>query len=324
MLPDISGVEICRSIKNDPELSSVFVLLLSGMKTESENISEGLESGADGYLIKPIKNRELLARVEAAIRIIQAEREITLKNNELLKINMEKDKFFSIIAHDIRNPLSSFLGLTEIMAEKMSGLTLEEMQDISVKMRNSAANLSRLLENLLEWSRMQQGLLPFNPGPVHLLPLIDESIEMVLGQARDKGIDITFDIPDDLKVNADTNMLQTIIRNLVSNAVKFTSKGGRVRLSSKTIDGTSVEIAIQDSGIGMSGEIVKQLFLFDARTNRKGTEGEPSTGLGLLLCKEFIEKHQGSIRIESEEGIGSTFFITFPYNSEVEKKVKIL
>ena len=315
MLPDHSGVSICKSIKNDPELSSMFVLLLSGIKTESENISEGLESGADGYLLKPLKNRELLARVDAAIRIIQAEREVTLKNNELLKINLEKDKFFSIIAHDLRNPLSSFLGLTEIMAEKMSGLTLAEMQNISVKMRNSAANLSRLLENLLEWSRMHQGLIPFRPGIIQLLPLIDDSIEMVMGPAREKGIDITFDIPDNLEVYADTNMLQTIIRNLVSNALKFTPKGGRINLKAKSSDNTSVEISIQDTGIGMSREIVDHLFLFDIQTNRKGIEGEPSTGLGLLLCKEFMEKHGGNIRIESEEGIGSTFYITLPYNS---------
>jgi len=321
MLPDLNGVSICKSIKEDPELSSIFVLLLSGMKKESENISEGLESGADGYLVKPIKNREFLARVDAAIRIIQAEREIILKNNELRKMNIEKEKFFSIIAHDIRSPLSSFLSLTEIMAENMSGLTLSEMQNISVKMRTSAANLLRLLKNLLEWSKMQQGLIPFNPKPIELLPLVDESISMVIEPAHDKGIEITFDIPADLEVFADTNMLQTVIRNLVSNAVKFTSKGGRVHLSAKTIDGPGVEISVQDSGIGMSREMIDHLFLLDVQTNREGTEGEPSTGLGLLLCKEFMEKHGGSIRIESEEGIGSTFFISFPCNSETGKQV---
>jgi signal transduction histidine kinase len=321
MLPGQSGVEICKSIKNDPALSSIFVLLLSGMKTESENISEGLESGADGYIIKPLKNRELLARVEAAIRIIQSEKEISLKNDELRKINIEKDKFFSIIAHDLRNPLSNFLGLTEIMAEQMSVLTLKEMQNISVKMRNSAANLSRLLENLLDWSRMQQGLIPFNPSFIQLLSLVDESISMAMEPARDKGIEITFDIPDDLEVFADTNMLKTVIRNLVSNAVKFTSKGGRIHRTAKSLDNSGVEISIQDSGIGMNREMMDHLFLFDFHTNRKGTEGEPSTGLGLMLCKDFLEKHGGRIWIESEEEIGSTFFITFPSNSEAEKQV---
>jgi signal transduction histidine kinase len=229
---------------------------------------------------------------------------------------MEKDKFFSIIAHDLRNPLGSFLGLTETMAEQMSGLTTKEIQDISVKMRNSAANLYRLLENLLDWSRMQQGSIPFNPRQIQLFPLIDDSITILTETANDKGIEIIIDIGDDLEVYADSNMLQTIIRNLVSNAVKFTPKGGKVYLSAKSKDNRSVEISIQDTGIGMSREIVKHLFLLDAQINRKGTEGEPSTGLGLLLCKEFIEKHEGRIRIESEEGKGSTFYFNLPYKAE--------
>ncbi len=244
----------------------------------------------------------------------QAELEIKLKNEELNKANAEKDKFFSIIAHDLRSPFQSFLGLTEEMAEEFPRLKKDEMHEIAVGMRDSASNLYRLIESLLQWSIMQQGLMPFNPKAVLLLPIVNESVAMVLEPARNKGIEITSHIPDDIKVLADSNMLQSVIRNLVSNAVKFTAKGGSINLSAKSAGDNNVEIAIKDSGIGMSSKMVDNLFRVDVRTKRKGTEGEPSTGLGLLLCKEFVEKQGGKIRVESEEGKGSVFYFTIPCN----------
>ena len=318
MLPDTSGKVICKGIKSDPELSSIFVLLLSGMKTDSENISEGLESGADGYLIKPLRNRELLARVDAAIRIIRAEREITFKNNELRKVNAEKDKFFSIIAHDLRGPISTFVGLTQIMVDDVTDLTREKILTFSMNMLKSATNLSLLLENLLEWSMMRQGLIVLDRKELKLFPIVDESITIVIETANKKGIEITNDVPDDLVVYVDSKIIQTVIRNLVSNAVKYTHRGGNIRLSAQANEDKCVELSIQDSGIGMSRTMIDQLFQLDVRTNRKGTDGEPTTGLGLQLCKEYIEKHGGEIRVESEEGKGSKFSITIPYSDKLE------
>ena len=318
MLPDISGKVICKALKSDPELSSIFVLLLSGMKTDSENISEGLESGADGYLIKPVRNRELLARVDAAIRIIKAEREITLKNNELQKANAEKDKFFSIIAHDLRGPISTFVGFTKLMVEDLPDLTIEKIQTFSLHMLKSATNLSRLLENLLQWSMMRQGFIVLDRKELKLLPIVDESIAMVIETAKKKGIEITNTVLDDIVVYADSNIIQIVIRNLISNAVKYTPRGGNVCLSAQAIGDKGVELSVQDSGIGMSRTMMDQLFLLDVRSNRKGTEGEPTTGLGLQLCKEYIEKHGGEIKVESEEGKGSKFSFTIPYNDKPE------
>ncbi len=252
----------------------------------------------------------------------QAELEIKLKNEELHKANAEKDKFFSIIAHDLRSPFQSFLGLTQEMAEELPRLTKPEMQEIAVNMRDSATNLYRLIESLLQWSIMQQGLMPFNPKAVLLLPIVSESVAMVLEPAGKKGIEITSHIPDAIKVLADSNMLQSVIRNLFSNAIKFTAKGGAINLSAKYAGDNNVEISIKDSGIGMSSEMVDNLFRVDVRTNRKGTEGELSTGLGLLLCKEFVEKQGGKIRVESEEGKGSVFYFTIPCNPESENRKK--
>ena len=251
----------------------------------------------------------------------RAEDKIKLKNEELQKLNAEKDKFFSIIAHDLRGPFSGFLGLTKIMAEELPNLKMAEIQQIAVNMENSATNLYRLLENLLQWAKMQQGLIPFDPVVIQLDSVVSESVEMLMESFKNKGIELTFDIPVDTMVIADINMLQTVIRNLVSNAVKFTPKGGRISLSAKTSDYNSIEISIKDSGIGMSTEMVNNLFRLNVQNNRQGTDGEPSSGLGLLLCKEFIEKLGGKIGVESEEGIGSIFHFTLPHSSEPEEKI---
>ena len=244
------------------------------------------------------------------------------KNNELklIELNATKDKFFSIIAHDLRSPFNGFLGMTQIMTEELPSLTMAQVQKLATSMKKSATNLFSLLNNLLEWSQIQQGAIPINPEVIQLGVVVAGSIEMIQELAKNKGIEISTDIADGLEVFADQNMLQTVIRNLVSNAVKFTRKGGNVSISAKTTGDKNVEISVQDTGIGMSPEIVENLFRIDVKTNRKGTDGEPSAGLGLLLCKEFIEKHAGKIWVESEEGIGSTFYFTLPYNiAPIEK-----
>ncbi|MFA5850582.1 MAG: AAA family ATPase [Bacteroidales bacterium] len=244
----------------------------------------------------------------------QTEDEIKLKNEELLKLDAEKNKFFSIIAHDLRSPFNSFLGLTQIMAEDLPSLTMAQVQDLAISMKNSATNLYNLLENLLQWSQMQQGVMPFIPEVVQLKPMVDECVATAYETAKNKEINIIKTIPENTLVFADSNMFKTIIRNLVSNAIKFTHKGGKVIVSTNAIIDQGVEISIKDSGIGMSREMVENLFRPDVRTGRKGTEGELSTGLGLLLCKEFVKKHGGKIWVESEQGNCSIFHFTLPNN----------
>jgi PAS domain S-box-containing protein len=242
----------------------------------------------------------------------QADAQVIQKTEELQKLNNEKDKFFSIIAHDLRTPFNSFLGLTQLMAEELPSMTTSELQTIIASMRNSAINLFRLLENLLQWSRIEQGALPFEPESTKLLTDIETSIAMVLESARNKEIEITYNIPEDLMVYADSNMLQTIVRNLVSNSIKFTPHGGKIKVEAKIDSNRDTEISVKDTGIGMTPNIIAHLFQLDGYTNRKGTHGEPSSGFGLILCKEFITKHGGNIWVNSAEGKGTTFFFTLP------------
>lgn len=240
------------------------------------------------------------------------EAEIKLQNEELVKLNSEKDKFFSVIAHDMRSPFNGFLGLTQLLSEGINDFTNSEIQTVAVSMRKSALNLFSLLENLLEWSRMQRGLIPFNPTSIQLLQTTESCIALLQEAASAKRIDITCLISSDLTVFASSNMLQSVIRNLVSNAIKFTPLGGKVIVSAIPISNNKVEVAIKDSGIGMDEEIIGNLFKLGLSTGRRGTEGEASTGLGLYLCKDFIEKQGGKLWAVSTVGVGSTFRFTLP------------
>jgi signal transduction histidine kinase/tetratricopeptide (TPR) repeat protein len=235
------------------------------------------------------------------------------KNKTISIINSQKDKFFSIIAHDLKGPFNGFLGLSELLAEDLDNMTKEDIQFIAANMKNSATNLFQLLENLLEWSRMQQGLIPFAPQEKPALSIVTESIPTIQDAANNKKIKINIDIPEKTSVFADINSIHSVIRNLVSNAVKFTPENGSIHLHAKEDDNTTT-ISITDTGIGMNAKMVENLFRLDVQTNRIGTNKEPSSGLGLILCKEFVEKHGGEIWVESEEGKGTTFYVSFPKN----------
>jgi PAS domain S-box-containing protein len=251
------------------------------------------------------------SQIAIAIERKKAEEEIILKNELLQAINAEKDKFFSILAHDLRGPLSAFVAATQILAEETQSMNFEEIQEISVSMKESATNIYSLLENLLEWSRLQRGIMEFIPEKFNLKKEIQECTQVLNESARKKEIEIEYSVPEDIELVADRHMFDTVTRNLVSNAIKFTPTGGKIQVGALNTN-NEIEIHITDSGIGMPAELKNKLFHINEKTSRKGTEGEPSTGLGLLLCKEFIEKHNGEIWAESEAGHGSTFYFTVP------------
>ena len=228
-----------------------------------------------------------------------AEQQLKLKNEELQNLNAEKEKFFSIIAHDMRGPFNAFLGFTQLLVEDLDSFTLNELQEIAMSMRNSATSLYGLLENLLEWSRIRRGVTSFEPSLTPLIPVIEESLTQVRDQAAKKELELIFEITPGCEVFADSYMLGAIIRNLVVNAVKFSQRGGKIIIAAKQDHDRSVEISIRDSGIGMNQTMVDNLFHLDGDTTRKGTEGEPTTGLGLIICKEFVEKHRPVPRLPS-------------------------
>ena len=273
----------------------------------------------NGKNAKIVFTNDVTDKIKAENDLLQANYDLTLakelaeeSNKELEELNNTKDKFFSIIAHDLRSPFNSFLGFTKMLAQDLPTMTQDQIQKIAVSMRKSATNLYDLLGNLLEWSLLQRGVTTFSPISFLLMTKTAESIPSVVESATKKEVEISYNIPEDLVVYADENMLGSILRNLSSNAVKFTPKGGKVTVAAKPNSDSSVEISIQDTGIGMNKEMMDNLFQLDIDTSRKGTNNEPSTGLGLIICKEFVKKHGGIIWVESEEGKGSIFHFTLP------------
>jgi PAS domain S-box-containing protein len=242
----------------------------------------------------------------------KAEADILLKNEQLAKLNAEKDKFFSVIAHDLKNPFNSLLGLSRVMAEDLPSLSQDEIARIALALRKSAENYYGLLENLLEWTRMQRGMVHFIPEPFLLLPEIEIIMQLLSEPADKKGIEILINVPSAQLVFADIQIMRSLIRNLVFNAIKFTNRGGKITLKAIPVSGDLIEISISDTGIGMDKDLLSNLFLLDGQTGRKGTAGESGTGLGLIISKELIEKQGGNIWAESEEGKGSVFFFTVP------------
>lgn len=238
------------------------------------------------------------------------EAEIKNKNELLTSLLKEKDKFFSIIAHDLSSPFQTFWGLTEMMTDDDADYTHEEYVEMSKKLNKLARNLYVLLRNLLEWAQMQKGAMDFEPESFNISDVLDPIIETSLTRCEQKGISLINNIEPEISLLADKKMVNSILMNLISNAIKFTSRGGSVSVSAKTINDSTIEISVTDTGIGMTKDKLKKLFKLGEKTKSEGTDGELSTGLGLMLCKEFVEKNGGKIGVESKPGIGSKFYFT--------------
>jgi PAS domain S-box-containing protein len=231
--------------------------------------------------------------------------------DELNQLNATKDKFFSIIAHDLKNPFITILGFSELLLSDFNDLTDEEKIYYITEMHKSAQISHSLLHNLLQWSRSQTGRIEFNSTKISLQNSVSENINLLLSNAQNKNISLTSNIDSEIFVHADEDMLNTILRNLLTNAIKFTPKEGKVSVSAE-VNKNFVAITVQDTGVGMDENTRNKLFRLDKTQSMVGTDNETGTGLGLLLCKEFVEKHGGNIKVESELGKGSKFIFTLP------------
>lgn len=256
------------------------------------------------YFLYRIKRR-------SNIYLIENNAQIKEKNKALEELNATKDKFFSIISHDLKGPLNSLTSFSNLLINHTSHLSKEEIQMLAKDLNKSVKGLFSLLENLLEWSRSQRGNLELKPEVLDLYDLIDQSKHLLSKTAENKNIRLNTPDYFNLTVLADRNTVDTIIRNLISNALKFTTSGGEVNVEVREAH-EKVMILVQDNGVGMSQEVMQKLFRIDQKHSTKGTANEKGTGLGLILCKEFVEKNGGTLTVESREGVGSTFTFTLP------------
>ena len=239
------------------------------------------------------------------------ENELKKNESELKALNTTKDKLFSIIAHDLRGPVGTSADLLEVMIENFENFSKEEQYKMLEILGNSAKSTFNLLETLLNWSVIQTGNLVFKPELFNLTKCIESVVDNMIPTAFSKNITLSFKNSEEVFTYADQNMIQTIIRNLIGNAIKYTYRDGNVKVSLTAADGKT-EISVSDDGMGMDETITKKLFVLNSQNSIYGTENEKGTGLGLILCKEFIERHGGHIRVESEIGKGSNFIFDIP------------
>ncbi|HEX2984983.1 MAG TPA: PAS domain-containing sensor histidine kinase [Ignavibacteriales bacterium] len=260
-------------------------------------------------------NQELIANKAVLEKqtkeLIKLNEKLEISERKLVNMNAKRDKFFSILAHDLKTPFHSLLGFSEYLINYSSEMSMEELQEFSASMHKSTQKVFNLLENLLQWSRFQTGRFTFTPSRWKIYDLIEQVIELYSDSAKQKKIRIDNLVDKEHYVFADSNMANTILRNLLSNAIKFSFPGGSVQISSveKPI---YIEITVSDNGKGMSKETLKNLFKIERKVSTEGTAKEMGTGLGLIICKEFIKKNKGMIKAESREGKGSVFTFTLP------------
>lgn len=264
-------------------------------------------------LIRDMDNKPqfFIAQVQDITKRKKFEEQLIKYTEELKLLNASKDKFFSIISHDLRSPFNSLLGLTEYISQSYDEMTPQDIKSSISSIYNSSRQVYGLILNLLEWSMIQSGRIKVDKTVINLKELGNEIKNLYEEAANQKQLELTINISEDIFVYADKYMIDTIIRNFVSNSIKFTEPGGKIIVKG-IINGDNAEVSVTDSGIGISIENQKNLFRIDEQFRREGTAKEKGTGLGLILCKEFIEKNNGVLWVESEEGNGSRFSFTVP------------
>ncbi|MCP4401079.1 MAG: hybrid sensor histidine kinase/response regulator [bacterium] len=303
VMPGIDGFETCRRLKEHAATTEIPVIFMTALAETAHTVT-GFEVGGVDYITKPLRHAEVLARVKAHLTIRR-------QQQQLHALNASKDKFFSIVAHDLKNPFNGFLAFVDLLEENIHTWNKDRIIELTAMLRTSAEHLSALLDNLLTWSRVQRGMLEYHPEHCDLSMVAAQNIALFTPNAEQKQISISPLIQEQTIVLADVNMLDTVMRNLLSNALKFTHAGGTVEVSARH-DLHGVEISVSDTGTGIAEEHIPKLFRIDAKNKHLGTAREKGTGLGLLLCQEFVKQHGGSIRVVSEVGKGSTFSFTLP------------
>jgi len=320
LMPGIDGFETCRRLKNNQAMQEIPVIFMTAL-TETVDKVKGFEAGAVDYLTKPLHNEEVLARVNAHLTIREYQQQLVeqntllqLKNTQLLEANAKKDKFFSIIAHDLKSPFSILMGYSATLLEHFEHLETEKIKQGITTINRNATRAYDLLVDLLMWALSHSGRMEYKLEEIDLGQITSENIELLQDRAKEKGITISSKIKKDLMLYSDKNMVSTVLRNLLTNAVKFTSKGGVVKVSSEA-EKDKLKITVSDTGMGISEENINRLFRLDTFYSTLGSDNEKGSGMGLILCKEFINILKGEIWVESELNKGSRFIFTLPVHA---------
>jgi signal transduction histidine kinase len=345
MPPGQNGFETCRQLKADETLQEIPVIFMTALSGTEEKV-EGFRAGAVDYITKPIQREEVLARVLTHLRLRNLTKNLQTQNLQLQQLtarnaqlyesekklraieeekarvlaetNASKDKFFSIVAHDLKGPFQSLLGGLELLGEIIDTYSADEIKMRIESTYRSAENVYSLLDNLLRWSRMQMARIKHKPMSLDLKEAVNLNFWLLTSTASNKNITLHNGLKDPVMVFADEDMLHTVLRNLLANAIKFTPPGGTITVSACIKSWSSsncpefVEVAVADNGVGIAAEDLQKLFKLSTHHSTAGTAAEHGTGLGLIICQEMVVLNGGEIWVESAVGHGTTVKFTLP------------
>jgi two-component system sensor histidine kinase/response regulator len=314
MMPDLNGFDTAVILKKDPETQEIPIIFLTALNNPSDLV-KGFQVGANDFLTKPFNKEELVMRVMHQIQLVAAKRIIVKQNEELKRTISNRDKMYSVIAHDLRSPMASIRMVLNLAVNVVSrDIVGDEIFELLDKANRESEETHDLLDNLLKWTKSQTGRLSVVYQDLDLDDIVPGVVDIFKVIAEMKKIDLKY-LPADEKliVHADNDMIKTIIRNFLSNAVKFTPEGKAVEVFYKR-EGDFARISVRDYGVGISPERVESIFHTGETTY--GTGGEEGSGLGLQLCQDFARKNGGDARVESTLGEGSTFSFTLPLKKD--------
>ncbi len=306
----IDGFETCRRLKADAVTRDIPVIFMTVLSKPVDKL-KGFKVGGADYITKPLHYDEMLARIKAHLTIKRQQKQLQEQTRNLQEINAVRDTFFSIVSHDLQSPFEEILHFTEFMAENIHDCPPEEVSEIVDTLRDSVGNLYELLKNLFTWSGLQRGQMECYPQHIDVREIVDRNIKLFKSKAEEKHIVLKSLIEQEVPAYADAGMLYAVLRNLISNGLKFTEKGGRVSISTVQHE-RCVSVMISDSGVGIAHDDLKALFRADIKYQRAGTDGEEGTGLGLLLCHELVERNSGTLIMESTPEKGTTVTVRLP------------
>lgn len=311
MMPDMSGFEVAQHLKSNPNTADIPIIFLTALNSTAD-IVKGFQVGANDFISKPFNKEELIIRVTHQISLVAAKRLILSKTEELQRTIAGRDKLYSVIAHDLRSPMGSIkMVLNMLILNLPSEKIGAEMYELLTMANQTTEDVFSLLDNLLKWTKSQIGKLNVVYQDVDLVEVTDGVIEIFSMVASLKKIKIREMKPEKMMVNADIDMLKTVVRNLLSNAIRFSKENSEVLVKMEEVDGMAV-VSVQDHGCGISEEGQKKLLHTDTHFSTFGTNNEEGSGLGLLLCKDFVVKNGGKLWFTSKEGEGSIFSFSIP------------
>ena len=311
MMPEMTGFEVAAHLKNNTKTANIPIIFLTALNS-TEDIVKGFQAGANDFITKPFNKEELLVRVNHQISLVAAKRLILEKTEELRRTIVGRDKLYSVLAHDLRSPLASIKMVLNMLVLTLSKESLgSEMYQMLEMANHSTEDVFSLLDNLLKWTKSQVGKLNVVYMDFDINEVINGVIEIFLLVSASKNIKLVHTSNSPVMVHGDIDMLKTILRNLLSNALKFSYENSQILIDTSISDGMAV-ISVKDSGKGMSKEDQGRLLKTETHFSSYGTNNEEGSGLGLLLCQDFANKNGGRLWFDSEEGKGSTFYFSVP------------